>query len=242
MLRRRSIIINRTIKNNYHSSKIKFNSNYREWIKLFLSALISFMIGLCTIVLPILHNTKFFYTYFLEVSLIECDFTGALWTENSIDFTSTNLSGAIISNEQLGNSTLYNCILPNGTWKPIRTDNLIVHGDAEQSCTNNGPNMMKGWNVANGGYINVFTYSNQNTTEDFAKCYFQVTSFNTPRCIAFMYQFVELDNFSLLISSHNVHYEASANFQCFDKQYAYIELRFIDRNSLRYAGTYKGEI
>ncbi|CAF4578315.1 unnamed protein product [Rotaria sp. Silwood1] len=224
------------------------------------------MIGLCTIVLPILQQQlerqpenlqkeTILATYLddvskllllenqtKKVSLIECDFTGALWTENSIDFTSTNLSGAIISNEQLGNSTLYNCILPNGTWAPIRTDNLVVNGDAEQSCTNNGPNMMKGWNVANGGYINVFTYSNQNTTEDFAKCYFQVTSFNTPRCIAFMYQFVELDNFSLLISSHNVHYEASANFQCFDKQYAYIELRFIDRNSLRYAGTYKGEI
>ncbi|CAF1510191.1 unnamed protein product [Rotaria sordida] len=82
-------------------------------------------------------NTKISDTTFKGASLIECDFTGARWKENGVDFINANLSGAMISDEQLRNSTLYNCILPNGTWGPIRTNNLVVNGDAEKNVSFN---------------------------------------------------------------------------------------------------------
>ena len=80
-------------------------------------------------------NTKLYLTSFLGASLIECDFTGSVWSEQSVDFTNTNLSRAIISNGQLQNSTLFNCILPNATWGPIKTDNLVVNGNAEENVS-----------------------------------------------------------------------------------------------------------
>jgi hypothetical protein len=70
-------------------------------------------------------------------SLIECDFTGAR-IRGKVDFTNANLTGAIISNEQWANLTmLYNCVLPNGTWGPIQTENLVMNGGVEQNVSLN---------------------------------------------------------------------------------------------------------
>jgi uncharacterized protein YjbI with pentapeptide repeats len=80
-------------------------------------------------------NTKLNDVSFLGGSLLACNFTGSVWTEGGVDLTNTNLSGAIISNEQFHNSTLFNCILPNGTWGPIKTDNLVVNGDAGENVS-----------------------------------------------------------------------------------------------------------
>jgi uncharacterized protein YjbI with pentapeptide repeats len=74
---------------------------------------------------------------FVGASLIECDFTGASWFSDKVDFTNANLTGAIMSNEQLSNSTLYNCVLPNGTWGPIQTKNLVMNGGVEQNVSLN---------------------------------------------------------------------------------------------------------
>ncbi|CAF4731430.1 unnamed protein product [Rotaria sp. Silwood1] len=78
-------------------------------------------------------NSKLATMDFSAASLVESVFTGALWKEGNVNFANTNLTGAIISNEQLHNSTLYNCILPNGTWGLIYTKNLVVNGDVEQN-------------------------------------------------------------------------------------------------------------
>ncbi|CAF4181935.1 unnamed protein product [Rotaria sp. Silwood2] len=104
----------------------------------------------------------------------------------------------------------------------------------------NGVNILTGWNVANGGDINVFTYSHQYQTENVGKYCFRITLFNTFRRVISMSQLVNLENFFLLISTNNAFYEASVDFQCFGKQYGIIELRFIDLNGLKNAGVSKG--
>ncbi|CAF3884722.1 unnamed protein product [Rotaria sp. Silwood1] len=54
-----------------------------------------------------------------------------------------------------------------------------------------------------------------------------------------MYQYINLEYFTLLISTGDARYNASVDFQCFVKEYAKIELRFIDLYGLRYANVYK---
>ncbi|CAF3688965.1 unnamed protein product [Rotaria sp. Silwood1] len=243
MFRRHSVAISPITKTNFSSYKTQSKSNYREWIKFFLSALIPLMIGVFTVVTTVLQqklsyqqreqdkedarlfrqqserqadnlrietvfdnyvndvselltmknqtqnlvhirtktlpslrqldaerkqhlflflyesgliyhhhmepissllrfallvkanfsNSKLATMDFSAASLVESVFTGALWKEGNVNFANTNLTGAIISNEQLHNSTLYNCILPNGTWGLIYTKNLVVNGDVEQN-------------------------------------------------------------------------------------------------------------
>jgi hypothetical protein len=88
----------------------------------------------------------------------------------------------------------------------------------------------------------VFAYPEQNNKENFGKCYFRVISFFQARKVATIYQLINLQNFTLLISIGNARYKASVNFQCFGKQYGTIELRFIDLNGLRYGGVDKGKL
>ncbi len=73
---------------------------------------------------------------FIGASLIECDLSGARWAPY-IDFTNANLTGSIISNEQLRNSRLNYSVLPDGTWGPINPKNLVVNGDVEQNVSSN---------------------------------------------------------------------------------------------------------
>ena len=76
-------------------------------------------------------DTKLYQTFFRGASLFKVNFTGSVWANASVDFTNANLSEATLSNEQLHNSTFFNCILPNGTWGPIQKNNLVLNGDAE---------------------------------------------------------------------------------------------------------------
>lgn len=76
-------------------------------------------------------SAKFYQTNFSGASLVGCNFTDAHWVNQAVDFTSANLTGAIISNKLLERSTLKNALLPNGTWGPIQTKNLVLNGDAE---------------------------------------------------------------------------------------------------------------
>ena len=76
-------------------------------------------------------QATFFQTYFTGGSLVECNFTNATWVDETVDFTGANLQGAIISDQQLAKSVLYNSMLPNGSWGPILGTNLVVNGDAE---------------------------------------------------------------------------------------------------------------
>jgi uncharacterized protein YjbI with pentapeptide repeats len=72
---------------------------------------------------------------FCGASLVGSDFTGAILVRDGVNLINTNLTGAIISNKQISNTTFYNCILPNGTWGPIYTKNLIVNGDVEENVS-----------------------------------------------------------------------------------------------------------
>lgn len=82
-------------------------------------------------------NMKLSTINFNGASLTGSDFQGTVWENASVDFTNANLTGANLSKEQLKNSTLDNCILPNKTWGPIRTRNLVVNGDLEQNVNIN---------------------------------------------------------------------------------------------------------
>lgn len=72
---------------------------------------------------------------FFGASLVESNFTDANWIYKTIDFTSANLTGAVISGTLLERSILYNAILPDGRWGPIRTVNLVINGNAENKVS-----------------------------------------------------------------------------------------------------------
>jgi uncharacterized protein YjbI with pentapeptide repeats len=74
---------------------------------------------------------------FSGASLVDSDFTGARLRQGEIIFTNTNLTGAILSSEQISNSNISNSLLPNGTWVFIDTKNLVVNGDAEENVSMN---------------------------------------------------------------------------------------------------------
>lgn len=76
-----------------------------------------------------------FKTNFLGASLVDCNFTNIFCRYQSIDFTNANLTGSILPSKQLLKSIYDNAILPNGTWGPIRSENLILNGDAEQNVS-----------------------------------------------------------------------------------------------------------
>lgn len=72
---------------------------------------------------------------FFGASLIESNFTGSVWEKESVDLTNSNLREAILSDEQLRNSTLLNCLLPNGTWSRMQTTNLLVNADLDKNVS-----------------------------------------------------------------------------------------------------------
>jgi uncharacterized protein YjbI with pentapeptide repeats len=85
----------------------------------------------------LLDNTCFCHMklsimYFAGATLFGANFTGSNWENATIDFINANLTGAILSDVQLTNSTLENAILPNKTWGPIQTKNLVINGDLDQ--------------------------------------------------------------------------------------------------------------
>jgi uncharacterized protein YjbI with pentapeptide repeats len=80
-------------------------------------------------------NMRLSSTSFRGASLANSNFMGAIWSNTMVDFTNANLTGAILSDEQLKNSTLYNCILPNKTLGPIQTKNLVNNGDLDQNVS-----------------------------------------------------------------------------------------------------------
>ena len=77
------------------------------------------------------NHATFFQMSFLGASLVGCNFTGVVWKNNNVDFTNANLTGAVISDEQLFKSVLDHSILPNGTWGPIKPKNLVMNSNAE---------------------------------------------------------------------------------------------------------------
>jgi hypothetical protein len=133
--------------------------------------------------------------------------------------------------------------LPNGTWGPIHTENLVVNGDAElnvnviTSSTN-----VTGWRISVPGIISIVAYDNQNSTARFGKYYFRVTPFyNLIRGVS-LSQNISLENYILLISAGIARYNASINFQCSGNQFGYIELIFTDLNGLNYSPVYRGKM
>ena len=82
------------------------------------------------------NQATLFLSSFFGASLVECNFTNAIFSKQQmVDFTTANLTKAIISDEQLSVSIIYNCILPNGTWGPIQSRTLVVNGNAERNVS-----------------------------------------------------------------------------------------------------------
>lgn len=75
------------------------------------------------------------YSSFHGATLANSDFTGAIWLEKSVDFTNSNLTGAMLSGRQLTNALVYNSVLPNGTWGSILAESLVANGDLEQNVS-----------------------------------------------------------------------------------------------------------
>ena len=90
-------------------------------------------------------QATFFQINFLGASLAESNFTGTNWTNQTVDFTSANLSGAILSDWQLSRSILDNSMLPNRTWGAIQNKSLVVNGDAELDVSTNFCTLVKGF-------------------------------------------------------------------------------------------------
>ena len=84
----------------------------------------------------ILDNSNFTrarlsFASFRGASIVNLDFTGAVWLAKTVDFTNSNLTDAILSTQQLNNAEVNNSVLPDGTWGSILTENLVVNGDVE---------------------------------------------------------------------------------------------------------------
>ncbi|CAF1345507.1 unnamed protein product [Adineta ricciae] len=93
------------------------------------------------------------FTDFVGASLVGCNFSGARLVNQNTDSIGTNLTGSIIPDEPLIRSKLYNSILPNGTWGPIPSKNLVVNGDAEQNKLIANRTYLTGWIVSFPGRI-----------------------------------------------------------------------------------------
>ncbi|CAF3014548.1 unnamed protein product [Rotaria socialis] len=180
------------------------------------------------------NQAKLFLTDFSGASLVGCNFRDAYWTNQSVTLTSANLTGAILSNQQLQRSILTNALLPNGTWGPIRRTSLVVNGDAEQDCSLQGSTNFIGWQISVPGIISLLAYNNQNLTDQYGKCYFRVTPSYTLNQAISASQNIFFDEFTLLISANISNYKASVDFRCSGNQYGYMELIFVDLYGLRY--------
>ncbi|CAF1437817.1 unnamed protein product [Rotaria magnacalcarata] len=180
------------------------------------------------------NQAKFYQTDFSGASLAGCNFRDAHWIHQGLTFTSANLTGAILSNQQLERSILTNALLPNGTWGPIRTTSLVVNGDAEQDCSLQGSTNFTGWQISVPGVISLLAYNNGNLTDQYGKCYFRVTPSYTLKQSISASQDIFFDEFTLLISAGIAHYKASVDFRCSGNQYGYMELTFVDLYGLRY--------
>ena len=75
------------------------------------------------------------YSSFHGATLANSDFTGAIWLEKSVNFTNSNLTGAILSSRQLTNALMYNSVLPNGTWGSMFAESLVINGDLEKNVS-----------------------------------------------------------------------------------------------------------
>ena len=86
---------------------------------------------------------------------------------------------------------------------------------------------MRQWNVSHGEFR---VYLNESSRHE--KCYFRILSLHTWRNFSYLGQTFNLEDYSLLISSDNAQYHASARFQCSGKHHASITIRHIDENNL----------
>jgi len=74
---------------------------------------------------------------FMGANLFESNFTGASLENGTVSFVNANLLNSNLSDLQLQNASLFNCILPNGTWGPIQTQNLVSLGDFDKNVEMN---------------------------------------------------------------------------------------------------------
>ncbi len=94
---------------------------------------------------------------------------------------------------------------------------------------------MSQWKIYYGEFR---VYPNESSRHE--KCYFRISSLNFGSNFAYLGQTFSLENFTLLISSGNAQYHASASFQCSGGHHATMIVRHIDENNLVEGGVMNG--
>ncbi|CAF1148014.1 unnamed protein product [Didymodactylos carnosus] len=187
---------------------------------------------------------------FLDASLKGTDFTGCELRQT--DFTGANVKEAIFNNVNLTRavftekpSLLINTILPNGKYVYNSTDfgvndnfksiNLVVNGDADiEKCSNDSETIANklpfGW---------VFSYQSAVAVINCAALIFSSETHEeccfwggkTNESEGFMYQSIQLYDYSRLIDSGLAHYELSASIGGKQQEAdgAYISVEFYDQ-------------
>ncbi|UJR18646.1 hypothetical protein I4U23_005554 [Adineta vaga] len=187
------------------------------------------------------NQATFFQMIFIGASLVGCNFTNTIFSrhEHGVSYLiNVNLTGVVISDQQLTRSILNNSVLPNGTWGPIDTNNLIVNGDAERNVFTPTNTDLTDWYPSTSGII-AFVAHKEDFPKEFGKYYFRVKSSYTLIRAVSMSQIISFENFTLLISSGKAHYQFSASILCMGNQYVDIELIFVDLNGLKYKPIYR---
>ena len=120
--------------------------------------------------------------------LCNTDFTKAIVSKAI--FAYANLSGSNLSDEQLSTAlTFQGAVFLNGTTAPLK--NLVINGDAEQTCSYPSNVSPAGWVVTNGSISAIMCPQNQSELKN--ECYFSSSS---EKNISAMHQDVDLRDYS----------------------------------------------
>ncbi|CAF4893757.1 unnamed protein product [Rotaria sp. Silwood1] len=147
---------------------------------------------------------------FEGTNLALADFTN-MWLQTPIfvNILNTNMAGVRCCGEswlranQRGYIKMTNVILPNGTWL-INETNLVLNGDAE--CKQQ--DLISHWSPFEHQFHSYPSLASNVTDRN---CYFNFTTSTKPM---FMYQEIDLSNYSLFVDTGEVEVDISADFGC----------------------------
>jgi uncharacterized protein YjbI with pentapeptide repeats len=144
------------------------------------------------------------YADFSHTIMHRTDFTNA-FVDKAL-FSYADLTDSNISDKQLLTALSFQgAIFPNGTTAPLK--NLLVNGDAEQSCSNSHAVVSYPWDIMDGSISAILRPSNEAELNN--KCYFSSLS---PENISIMYQEIDLGDYSIWISNKKQFYGFNITF------------------------------
>jgi uncharacterized protein YjbI with pentapeptide repeats len=144
------------------------------------------------------------YADFSYTIMHRTDFTNA-FVDKAL-FSYANLTDSNISDKQLLTALSFQgATFPNGTMAPLK--NLLVNGDAEQSCSNNHAVVSYPWDIMDGSISAILRPSNEAELNN--KCYFSSLSSEN---VSIMYQEIDLRDYSIWISNKKQSYGFNITF------------------------------